>query len=366
MSRIPKSLIVLVLIVVVLPLAFMFCFKRVRPMEIGIKRMQLGGVGILDQDFDAGFHVGVTGIHRWEFLPRGTHFLHFVSGGGRSTLTTMWDNTLSIRTLDQNMTDIDVTVTYRIIPGAGHKIVQDGLRTNYRDRVKEAVTDVLRSQLALLTSEDLQNTGIRLARARDLVPLLNVELAEFHVEVQTTSDEEPPAVLIRRVSFPRDYEIKLQEKQYLQQKANLDRALALVAVEEQVTNSIERQIGAAEAKLTSEWDKTFQEEESRYEVLIAEIRAATRVYEAQTKSAADADEVKLVAEGQLALDQARALRDRLRNDALASRGGQIYLGLLAADNLNVQSITLNSNDPRVPMVMDLDELTKVLVGETQP
>ena len=42
------------------------------------------------------------------------------------------------------------------------------------------------------------------------------------------------------------------------------------------------------------------------------------------------------------------------------------LGLLAAENLTVPSVTLNSNDPRVPLILDLDELTKVLVGDGQP
>ncbi|MHC5211599.1 MAG: SPFH domain-containing protein [Planctomycetota bacterium] len=362
MNRVPKGLILVVLLVIVLPLAFMFLFKRVRPMEIGVKRVLVGGVGVVEKDFDAGFHLGISGFHKWDFLPRGTHFLHFVAGKGRETATTMWQETLQIRTVDQNVTDIDITVTYRIKEGEGYQIVEDGYREAYKRRAMETVTDVLRAQLARLTSENLQDTDTRLKKAREIVPILNAELAPFHLEVENTSEKEPPAVLIRRVAFQSEYEQKLQEKQYLQQKANLDRALSLVAAEEQVTNSIERQIGAAEAKLTSEWDKKFQEEESRYEVLVAEIRAAARVYESQTKASAEADAVKLEAEGQLALDQARALRDRLRNQALTSRGGQIYLGLLAAENLTVPSVTLNSNDPRVPLVLDLDELTNVLVG----
>jgi hypothetical protein len=48
--------------------------------------------------------------------------------------------------------------------------------------------------------------------------------------------------------------------------------------------------------------------------------------------------------------------------ALGTRGGRIFLALRAAQNLAVPSVTLNSNDPRVPLVLDLDELTRVLVG----
>jgi hypothetical protein len=364
MNRIPRGLVVLLVILVVVPLVFMFLFKRVGPTEIGVKRMLVGGVGVVEQDYDAGFHLGITGVHRWDFLPRGTHFLHFVDNAGRETDTTVWEKPLKIRTTDQNVTELDVTVPYRIREGEAHLIVGDGLRMEYRRRVTEIIKDVLRAQLAQLTSEDLQDTETRLLRAREIVPLLNESLAKYHVVVDQGSEGEPGAVLIRRVSFQPEYEQKLQEKQYLRQLANLDQAQGLVANEEKVTNSIEKQIGAAEAKLTAEWDKRFQEETSRYEVLIAEIHAKARVYESTTKAAADADYLKLVAEGQLALDQARALRDQLRNEALGTRGGRIFLALKAAENLDVASVTLNSNDPRVPLVMDLDELTGVLIGET--
>ncbi|MBK7643873.1 MAG: hypothetical protein IPJ19_12645 [Planctomycetes bacterium] len=34
----------------------------------------------------------------------------------------------------------------------------------------------------------------------------------------------------------------------------------------------------------------------------------------------------------------------------------------AAQNLNLRSVTLNSNDPRVPLILDLDELAARLLG----
>jgi hypothetical protein len=62
------------------------------------------------------------------------------------------------------------------------------------------------------------------------------------------------------------------------------------------------------------------------------------------------------------VDQAEALRNELRNAILNSRGGDIYLALEAAENINMPSVTLNSNDPRVPIVLDIAELTRVLTG----
>jgi hypothetical protein len=353
-----RFMIVVTLVFLVLPALFVLTFKTVQPMDLGVKQIRFGGSGVVLEDFSTGYHLGISGYHRWYFLPATTHFLHFVSGRGSSTNNVVWERPLRIRTKDNNETEIELTVPYRIKAGEAHKIVMKGLRESYAGRVKSTVEKVLRTQLAELTSEDFQDTLVRRRQALSAVPILNEQLSDFHVEADT--------VLVRRVSFPPEYEQKLQEKQYLTQKANLDRALALVANEEKVTNSLERQIMAAEAELTANWDKDFQSESSRFEVLIAEINAQARIYSAQVTAEADAELVRLEADGQLALDRAEALRDELRNEALGCRGGQVYLALQAAERLEVPRVTLNSNDPRVPMVLDLQELTNLLVGPSQP
>ena len=66
-----------------------------------------------------------------------------------------------------------------------------------------------------------------------------------------------------------------------------------------------------------------------------------------------AEAIAQEAEGQLAVDQAEALRNQLRNEILNSTGGSIFLALEAAENLNMRKVMLNSNDPRVPLVLDL-------------
>lgn len=360
-----KPLIFAVVLVVVLPLASMLVFERVPPMDIGVRQSLWGGGGISQQDFGAGTYLGVTGVHKWHYLPRRTHFLHFTGGrtnrGAMSSFTergvavTRDEPPMELRTKDNNQTSIDVTVPFKIIEGEGWKIVDRGLKTQYFDRVKSTVENVLRAEISQLGSEDLQSTELRLARASEVLPILNKELAEFHVQAE--------AILIRAVSFPPEYEAKLQEKQFFTQKALLDGALALQAEEEQVTNSIDKQIAAEIKAKREDWNKRLQEETSRYEVLIAEINAAAQVYESRVRAEGDATKVALEAEGQLALDQAAALRDRLRNEILNSEGGSIFLALEAASNLNVPKVMLNSNDPRVPVLLDLQEMADLLLGQ---
>ena len=65
-------------------------------------------------------------------------------------------------------------------------------------------------------------------------------------------------------------------------------------------------------------------------------------------------------------DQAEALRNQLRNEILNSKGGSIFLALEAAENLNMRQVMLNSNDPRVPLVIDLDEMARLLMTGSSP
>ncbi len=352
----------LAVVVIGLPIVFQLFFIRIHPMDIGVRQARWGGGGIEFTDFTTGFHIDIVGYHRWYTLPRTTHFLHFnADTGARGSRTptgprntTTWAAPLELRTKDQNQTTIEVTVPYRIIPGKAHMILKDGYRNAYRSRVESTVLSELRTELSELSSEDLQSTDMRLARVEELLPELNVRLAEYHCVAER--------ILIRRVSFPPEYEQKLQSKQYITQLAELDGAQALQANEEQVTNSIERQIGAEEKRQNADWDLKIQEEKSKYEVLIAEIHAEAAKYEAQVRAAAEATQVSHEAEGQLAIDQAEALRNELRNDILNSRGGDIFLALEAASNLRMPKIVLNSNDPRVPIVLDIDAMTKLLLG----
>jgi regulator of protease activity HflC (stomatin/prohibitin superfamily) len=364
MNSIPKGMaIIFVVIVVVIPILCMALFERVPPMDIGVRQALLGGGGITKEDKLTGTYLGITGIHKWHYLPRRTHFLHFTQGSSsqdsiftqRGVETTMFHPPMELRTKDNNTITLDVTVPYKIIEGEGWMIVDEARLQQYRGLVKRTVENVLRAELPQLSSEDLQSTDKRVARATDVLPMLNAQLAEFHVQAEF--------ILIRRVQFAAEYESKLQEKQYFTQKALLNSALALQANEERVTNSIEKQIGAKIKAETGDWDIRIQEKRSEYEVKIAVVEAAATVYESRVRAEGDAELVTLEAEGQLAVDKAEALRNELRNAILNSTGGHIFLALEAASNLNVREITLNSNDPRVPLMIDIGAMSKMLVGE---
>jgi regulator of protease activity HflC (stomatin/prohibitin superfamily) len=350
-----KKLITFVIILILIPVFFALLLKRVPPATIGVKQSNWG-TGIIEKDYATGFHIGISGIHKWYMMPRKTHFIHFTESRqvARDSETDTYNAPLKIRTLDNNVVTIDVSVSYHILQDSAYKIVKEGLQASYRDRVKSKALGVLRAELPKLSSEDLQSTEMRLKQVQDTLPILNLALADFHCVAES--------ILIRRIGFPSDYEAKLQDKQYLNQKANLDIALTLQAEEEKLVNVIDKKIQADEMKANADWEKKLQEKASEYEVLIAQIAADAEVYASRTRAEGEAGRVIAEANGQLAIEKAEALRNQLRTEALNSAGGSILLGLQAAENLNMPSVTLNSDDPAVPIILDLDQLTSLLIG----
>lgn len=342
-------------LLILVPVIYLGFFENVPPARIGVKQNLWSGKGVVEADYGLGMHLGVTGVHRWYFLPARTHFLNFTRESGPRDEVVQDTDPLEIRTTDGNIVTIDLTVSYRIREGQGHRIIAEGAQQFYRERVSSVVTAVLRSELPKLTSEDLQETDKRTRRVSEILPVLDEQIAQYHC----TADQ----ILIRQIEFQKDYEDQLQEKQYLRQLANLDQALTFQAEEERTVNAIDRQIQAAELKLNQEWEKRIQEKKSEYDVLVAQIRANAEVYARRTRAEGEAERVISTANGALAVEKAEALRNELRTAALDSEGGRVLLALEAAEQLNLPTVVLNSDDPAVPKILDLDSLVKMLVGE---
>jgi len=352
--RIAKLFLSVVTVVLVLVFGTMGLIERVEPATIGVRQSLWGG-GYAEKDFHAGFHLGVWGLHKWHFLDRRTHFLTW-SDGGQSTSMGMSLPPLEIRTKDNNTASFDLTFTYKIQEEGGYKIVQQGEHegNRYRQRVISAVEGILREQLANMASEEIYSTENRLERAEAILPVLREELQQYYVM--------PESILIRAVRFPQGYEKRLQEKQLTYQKRLLAEAEKKVEDQKAITQTIEAEIEAAEKEERGDWDKKLQTLSSNNEVLIREIEAEARVEHDTKQAEADAYYETALADGNLAVAKSEALRNELRNAALDTTGGRIYLAQQAAENLNLESVTLNSNDPAIPSVIEIDEMVELLIG----
>ena len=366
MKKSVRIVIGLGILVTLTALGFSFLTVRIPPATIGVKQALWGSGGYVQEDHGTGLVWGVTGVHRWHFLPTQTQFIHFAEGArdterlmrkGESLLEFEdYESAVDVRTRDNNTVFVDVTMTYRILPGKGHVLVEEGYKTSYRDQVRSRAKTVIREDLANLTSEDFQSTETRLDRADKTLEILKKELAQYYVE--------PLDIFIRGVHFPADYESKLQEKQYLNQKKLLDLALTQQAAQQTEVEKYRKQTDKEVKIKTQDWEKQIQAKRSEYEVLIAQINAEANLYAAETMAQGDAERDIAIANGKLAIEKAEALRDQLRNAALDTQGGRIKLALEAVENLHIPTVVLNSDDPAVPMLLDLDQMTRLLVGET--
>ncbi len=375
MDRITKWIFLFLFAVAMITGLTVLLFERVPVRTYGVKQFIWAG-GIVPEDYGTGYHLGITGIHKWHLLDASTHFLEFVAVDERqgvspnaaspsffpkhagpedmSTPAHYRYPALEIRNRDGNVVTLDVSVPYRIIKGQAHKIVEDGLKSFYPERVKATVESVLREVLPEMSNDALIDVDKRLATSIKALEMLQKKLDQFHVIAE--------AVLIRRVAFPPEYEAKLQQKQLFTQKARLDQAETLKLVEVLRTGTVEKEIAAAEAMSLAEWEKKTETLRAEYAVKVATIQSESLQYSKKTRAEADAKYQVKLAEGKLALDRAEALLSQLRSEALSTPGGQIYVAQQAAENLNMGRVTLNSSDPRVPLVLDVHRFAEMLLG----
>lgn len=349
LSRIATGIIALAVLAI---FAISTLTVRITPGEYGVKQNLLGG-GVIEKDYTTGLGLRIPFVHSWHFIDRRTHFVTFAEND-RNTSMGQSRPALEIRTKDNNLATYDLSVTYHVIPGAAHRLVMNGQKEIYRDRVVTTLESVMREELAQLSSEEIFLTESRIRIAAEALPRLRSAMAEFNVE--------PEQVLIRAVRFPAGYEERLQEKQLTYQQRDLAEAQKALEDQKAITQTKEAEIEAAEKELRGDWDKRLQLVESENQVAIAKILAEANVYDKGTRAEAEASFATSVANGQLAIDKAEALRNELRNQALDTTGGRIFLAQQAAENLHFESVTLNSNDPKVPSVIDLDAMVRLLIG----
>lgn len=152
--------------------------------------------------------------------------------------------------------------------------------------------------------------------------------------------------------------------------ADLDRSFAealSAAKQEQaarnlVNERLQLNIAQAEADRGAIHEAEMQTERIAHELELQELRHHATTYARTRKEQADNTYETLVADGKLALVQADVLRDRLRGEALETEGGRVYLAREAASNLRLDHVTLDSGDPGVPSILDLDRMIELLVG----
>ena len=325
------------------------CFARVPAGHVGVRQRNFGGAGLDERDQAPGL----------VFCVKGLHSLHLVDARTR-VLAFAWENeggnwpALEVRTSDGNPVGVSVAVPYRVRRGEAHALVAEGLKLAYPLRVKSATEKVLLEELGLLSSEQLMRTDLREERAAHALERLKPLLLPLHIDVE--------AVLVTQVLFKGEIEKKLQQKQLTLQEAQLHRAATGVEEAKKQVDLYQQASAAAVGQILIDWDTRIQERYVEGQQRIAEVQTEARYYDKTRRAAADAQAGRSVAAGERELAQAAEQKSELVHKAYGTAGGRLLLARRAAENLNIRSVTLNSNDPRVPSILDLDELVQRLLG----
>ncbi|MBX2814087.1 MAG: hypothetical protein KTR25_19915 [Myxococcales bacterium] len=326
MRRIVQIICLLFLIAWLIPKVF---FIRIQPWEIGVRRSLTGG--IVENDYEFGYQFRLPFFHSYYRLPGTLQYLTYSSENSADA------EALEIRTSQNNVIFVDVSIPWRIKNGEGWRIIREGFGDSYPEKVRSTSTGILRETLADLTNLDIQDTDKRQATASAILPRLNTQLERYHIQADH--------VVIRAIRFRKEYEQKLQDKQYYSVQGRLDEAKRKQSVAVQETDTLEKTIDKEIALAREDWNQKIEELKTTYELQIAEFKAQAVQYDRKRRSEGDAFYSELKAEGDLAEAKAEALGESLKAKALATRAGKTFSAITAASNFELGDITLNSNNP---------------------
>lgn len=303
---------------------------RIEPWEIGVRRSLTGG--ITEQDYGTGYHFCLPVVQSFYRLPRTLRYLSFNSDDADADAPT-----LEVRTKENNVLFVDVTIPWRIKTDNGWRIIREGFIDSYPQKVQSTATGALREGLAELTNLDVQNTEKRQASADSILPKLNAALAQYHIVADR--------VVIRAIRFRPEYEQKLQDKQNYVVQGRLDEARRLESVAIQETETYEKTILKKIALKREEWNEKIETLKTTYELEIAKVNAEALQYDKKKRAEGDSFYATAKAEGDLAEAKAEALGEKLKSAALASSAGRTFSAIQAAENFKLGPVQLNSSDP---------------------
>lgn len=403
MKAITRILRFFVVGMLVLWLSPKFCFATIEPEVIGVRQSNFSGV--YEEDLGPGWALRIPGIHKIIEVPRRFEFLDYTNDDLGP------QEPLQIRTQDNNIVLIDVSVPYHIIPGEAFELVKAGNHVEDRKGLlrfqrlaEETTVSVLRERLAELTSAEWYDSERRLEVAAESLELLNVSLAELHVQAE--------AVLVRAVTFREQYEQQLQQIQLNEQNKLLDGAREKVATKQQSLDKYSQGTFAMSASREQEWKTKLARLEGAYQVgfvdlgedtepgsarrilaektpeereaMVAEaaealdmepgaiddpyllgiqnIQAETLEYDQRVRLQADGVSARLSAEGEATMAKVRGAYEARINSLLDSVAGRAYVAYQAAENVKFDDTLVFQSDDGVPSVLRLRDLTEQFMG----
>jgi hypothetical protein len=377
-------------------------FTTVELGTVGVRQSALTGVS--KEDLEPGWRLRLPGVHKVIVLPSHYILLEYSADDGQQ---------LQIRTKDNNIVGLDVSVPVRIRPGEAHAVVDAGNHTvdtdgrhRFQRLAQETTVSVLRERLAELDSPGFYTTDRRIEVAQKSLEALNQALAELHLEAQS--------VLIRAVTFRTEYESQLQQIQLNEQNKLLDQARERVADQQQQLDNYVQGTRAQAAAREQDWIKRQADLQRAYqvgfvsvpeaensigaarrilqamseeqraelraragEVLgvteldkigepyllgIKNIEAETREYSGRVQAESEAIAARLSAEGEARLAAVRGEYEQRLNALLSSPAGRAYVAWKSAANISFDKDLVFSSREGVPALLRLRDFAQLFMG----
>lgn len=401
LAKIARLYCIVVLVLWIGPKA---CLATIEPDEIGVRQSNISGVD--DEDLGPGWALRIPGVHRMIRLPRRYNFLDYTGDDVGP------QDSLQIRTVDNNIVVVDVSVPYHITPGEGFHVVEKGNHREEREdflrlqRLAEDTTvSVLRERLAKLTSAEWYDTERRREVAEETLGVLNESLSDYNVTAKV--------VLIRSVTFRTEYEKQLQQIQLNEQIKLLDLARTPVANKQQELDQYQQGTKALAAAREQSWAARLARLEGAYAVGFVDtgedvepgaarlaleamdetqrtelvkgasealgvpqaeitdayllgiktINAETLEYDQRVRLGADAVTLRLRSEGKTKVAQVQGAYETQINELLDSAAGRAWVAYESAANISFDETLNFSSSDGIPSVLRLRDFTEQFMGK---
>lgn len=293
------------------------CTVYVRPYEVGVKQVILGGeTGIREGIYGPGLHLITPGVERLHRFPSDLQVLEMSDSmaevGQNSTHRNV--RAIKIQTSEGYTVSADVTVLYRIEDP--YKVMtQIGPGRLYEDSaVIPRAEQVLRRALGELDADDFYKGDRRDKAVKQAQKFLMEELGPKGIKVTH--------VLLRQYRYDTRYQQAIEQRKIQDQSVFKNQAEAAAA-----------QAEAQKNRIIAEGQATVKVELARGDAEVAKLRSEAELYR-RTKAA----------EGDLVVKLARAKGIELENAALRGAGSENMVGLKMADVLEGTQVIVVPTD----------------------
>jgi regulator of protease activity HflC (stomatin/prohibitin superfamily) len=325
--KIPRTIKILMVLVILAALAYGSFLEYIRPYEYGIKVNKIGFQrGVQKKVYETGLYLVLPfGVQEMHKLPRGLQVLELTNSAQAAAYDTRIERAAHIQTSDGFFVDVDVSIIYRV--NDPYKVFTDiGPGRLFEDNgIIPKTETALKNNLGKLTTEEFFNSPMRVEKALATKQELNEELKEKGILVEH--------VLVRYFHYSDEIQKNIEEKKLKDQLVFKNKSEARAAIE-----------GAKLTKIEQEG-----------KVLVAVELEKGKAYVTRKQAEKDLYYRKKIAEADLLVKLAEAEQIRLKNEALQGKGAERMVGLKMAEVYKgIDVVILPSDGPSGVNPLDLN------------